>query len=101
MADARHSGRRRRLADTGSDYRWYVDPLDGTTNFAHGFPVFCVSMGLEYKGNSSLAWFTIRRATKCLLLNPDGGAFLNQQRIHVSKIAKLNGMPGRNRLSQP
>src|SRR6202453_5395784 len=35
------------LLDTGSDYRWYVDPLDGTTNFAHGFPVFCVSMGLD------------------------------------------------------
>src|SRR6202049_4033719 len=39
------------LHDTGSDYRWYVDPLDGTTNFAHGFPVFCVSIGLDYKGN--------------------------------------------------
>src|SRR5579862_4508038 len=38
------------LQDTGSDYRWYVDPLDGTTNFAHGFPVFCVSMALEHKG---------------------------------------------------
>lgn len=34
---------------SGSDYRWYVDPLDGTTNFAHTFPVFCVSLGLEYK----------------------------------------------------
>src|SRR5579885_3521177 len=37
------------LLDTGSEYRWYVDPLDGTTNFAHGFPVFCVSMALEFK----------------------------------------------------
>jgi myo-inositol-1(or 4)-monophosphatase len=35
------------LSDRGSEYRWYVDPLDGTTNFAHGFPVFCVSMALE------------------------------------------------------
>ncbi len=34
----------------GSELRWFVDPLDGTTNFAHGFPVFCVSMGLERKG---------------------------------------------------
>ena len=42
-------GEEQGLIDTGSDYRWYVDPLDGTTNFAHGFPVFCVSMGLEYK----------------------------------------------------
>src|SRR5204862_3509648 len=35
--------------ETGSDFRWYVDPLDGTTNFAHGYPVFCVSIALEYK----------------------------------------------------
>ena len=32
------------------EFRWYVDPLDGTTNFAHGFPQFCVSMGLEQRG---------------------------------------------------
>ena len=31
----------------GSEFRWYVDPLDGTTNFAHGFPAFCVMLGLE------------------------------------------------------
>lgn len=37
--------------ETGSDWRWYVDPLDGTTNFAHGFPVFCVSLGLEHRGD--------------------------------------------------
>ncbi len=39
-------GTRERLA---SEYRWYIDPLDGTTNFAHGFPHFCVSMGLEHR----------------------------------------------------
>src|SRR5512142_3216717 len=38
--------------ESGSDYRWYIDPLDGTTNFAHGFPVFCVSLGLQRKGES-------------------------------------------------
>ena len=43
-------GEEQGLSDQGSDYRWYVDPLDGTTNFAHGYPVFCVSMGLEYQG---------------------------------------------------
>jgi myo-inositol-1(or 4)-monophosphatase len=42
-------GEEQGLSDRGSDYRWYIDPLDGTTNFAHGFPVFCVSMGLEYQ----------------------------------------------------
>src|SRR3954463_4917101 len=33
----------------GSDYKWYIDPLDGTTNFAHGFPFFCVSRGFPHK----------------------------------------------------
>src|SRR3954469_18972698 len=33
--------------DTGADYRWYIDPLDGTTNFAHGYPVFCTSIAVE------------------------------------------------------
>src|SRR6516162_8264775 len=43
-------GEEQGLKDSGSEYRWYVDPLDGTTNFAHGFPVFAVSMAIEYKG---------------------------------------------------
>ena len=40
-------GEEQGLSDRGSEYRWYVDPLDGTTNFAHGYPVFCVSLALE------------------------------------------------------
>src|SRR5277367_5893150 len=43
-------GEEQGLNDQGSEYRWYVDPLDGTTNFAHGFPVFCVSIALEHHG---------------------------------------------------
>jgi myo-inositol-1(or 4)-monophosphatase len=43
-------GEEQGLNDQGSEYRWYVDPLDGTTNFAHGYPVFCVSLGLEQRG---------------------------------------------------
>lgn len=46
-------GEEQGLSDQGSDYRWYVDPLDGTTNFAHGYPVFCVSIGLEHRGSES------------------------------------------------
>src|ERR1700722_17658189 len=45
-------GEEQGLTDQGSDYRWYVDPLDGTTNFAHGYPVFCVSMALEHRAES-------------------------------------------------
>jgi myo-inositol-1(or 4)-monophosphatase len=40
-------GEEQGLTDQGSEYRWYVDPLDGTTNFAHGYPVFCVSLAVE------------------------------------------------------
>ena len=36
-------------SDPAADYRWYVDPLDGTTNFAHGYPVFCISIALVRK----------------------------------------------------
>src|SRR6516165_8706020 len=46
-------GEEQGLEDRGSEYRWYVDPLDGTTNFAHGFPVFAVSLGLEYRSAES------------------------------------------------
>src|SRR6202158_1542687 len=36
--------------ETGSDYKWYVDPLDGTTNFAHGYPLFCFSLPVAFRG---------------------------------------------------
>ena len=42
-----------------SPYRWIIDPLDGTTNYAHGFPVYCVSIALEKEGTLSWAWSTI------------------------------------------
>src|SRR5436190_18427865 len=38
------------LSESNSEYRWIVDPLDGTSNYAHGYPVCCVSIGLEYQG---------------------------------------------------
>jgi myo-inositol-1(or 4)-monophosphatase len=99
-----------------SEYRWYVDPLDGTTNFAHGFPAFCVILGLE-------------RRQKGLALDADGeivagviydplrdemfvaekgqGAWLNGRRVHVSKIARLQesltgtGFPSKKRHDSP
>src|SRR5437899_1917757 len=77
------------LVDNNSDYRWYVDPLDGTTNFAHGFPVFCVSLGLEYK--KRLVAGVVYDPTRDELFTAEQGrgAYLNQERIHVSKIANL------------
>src|SRR5689334_10382984 len=42
------------LHETSSEYRWVIDPLDGTTNYAHGFPIFAVSIALELKGETIL-----------------------------------------------
>ena len=94
-------GEEQGLVDTGSDYRWYVDPLDGTTNFAHGFPVFCVSLGLEHKHQRIAGVVYDPTRDELFAAEQGSGAFLNQQRIQVSKIAKLSEMPGGHRLSQP
>jgi len=95
------------LRDTGSEYRWYVDPLDGTTNFAHGFPVFCVSMALQYK-NERIAGLCYDPTRDELFTAERGkGAHLNTRRIHVSKVDKLveslvgTGFPSHKRHKNP
>jgi myo-inositol-1(or 4)-monophosphatase len=73
-----------------SDYCWHVDPLDGTTNFAHKFPVFCVTLGLAYK--DEIVAGVVYDPTREEMFNAEqgAGAFLNGQRIHVSKYGKLS-----------
>jgi len=93
--------------DTGSDYKWYVDPLDGTTNFAHGYPVFCVSMALEYKGTRIAGVIYDPTRDELFSAEKGKGAYLNQQQIHVSKISKLaeslvaTGFPSHKRHKNP
>ncbi len=98
------------------EYRWYVDPLDGTTNFAHSFPVFCVSMGLERR-TPSLAASQDGELIAGIVYDPlrdelftterGKGAYLNGARIHVSRIADLaeallaTGFPSRKRHDNP
>src|SRR5207245_6880788 len=77
------------LTSSGSEYRWYVDPLDGTTNFAHGYPVFCVSMALEHKGQMVAGVIYDPTRDELFAAEKGSGAYLNQQRIHVSKIDNL------------
>jgi len=70
---------------TDSDYCWYVDPLDGTTNFAHGFPVFCVTLALAYR-DETVAGVVYDPARDELFTAERGeGAYLNHKRIHVSR----------------
>src|SRR5215831_15343989 len=75
--------------ESGSDYRWYVDPLDGTTNFAHGFPVFCVSMALEFKGRRIAGVIYDPTRDELFAAELGSGAYLNEERIQVSKTDKL------------
>lgn len=86
-----------------SEFCWYVDPLDGTTNFAHGFPVFCVSLALEQNGQLLVGVIhdPLRRET--FWCQRGQGAFLNGRPIRVSKVSKLErallatGFPSRKR----
>ncbi|MGC8548637.1 MAG: inositol monophosphatase family protein [Acidobacteriaceae bacterium] len=99
-----------------SEYRWYIDPLDGTTNFAHGFPVFCVSMGLEHRPaglpedqDGTLIAAVIYDPTRDELFTAERGkgAYLNGKPIHVSQTPVLaeslvaTGFPSRKRHANP
>jgi myo-inositol-1(or 4)-monophosphatase len=107
-----------------SEFRWYVDPLDGTTNFAHGFPAFCVVMGLERRKQKQ-----VLRSAQDDNVEEDGemvagviydplrdemfaaergkGAWLNGKAIHVSKTKRLQealsatGFPSQKRHRSP
>src|SRR5437016_6104815 len=83
-------GEEQGLIDTGSEYRWYVDPLDGTTNFAHGFPVFCVSMALEHKNQSIAGVVYDPTRDEMFSAERGSGGYLNQPRIQGSRTAKLS-----------
>ena len=75
---------------TDSDYCWYVDPLDGTTNFAHGFPVFCVTLGLAYRGEvvAGVVYDSIHE--ELFTAERGSGAYLNNQRIRASKVPSIS-----------
>src|SRR6266481_2204235 len=75
--------------EQGSDYKWYVDPLDGTTNFAHGFPVFCVSLGLTHKGELIAGVIFDPTRNEFFAAERGSGAFLNGSVIPVSKTKNL------------
>src|SRR5277367_3853936 len=75
--------------ESRSEYRWYVDPLDGTTNFAHGYPVYNVTLGLEKAGEMIAGVIFDPSRDELFSCEKGGGAFLNGMRIHVSKSPKL------------
>jgi myo-inositol-1(or 4)-monophosphatase len=104
-------GEEQGLRDRDSEYRWYVDPLDGTTNFAHGYPVFCVSLALERRSPDSAdrVAAVVYDPTRDELFSAarGRGATLNGRPIHVSKETQLSaclvatGFPSYKRHKNP
>ncbi len=74
----------------GAEWRWIIDPLDGTTNYAHGYPRFCVSIGVEQRGTRSVGVVYDPLLDELFHAVRGGGAFLNQRRIGVSDETRLD-----------
>jgi len=72
-----------------SAYRWIIDPLDGTVNYSHGFPFYCVSIGLEYNGEPMLGVVYDPERRELFAAALGQGSFLNGKRIHVSSQKNL------------
>jgi len=73
----------------GSDFVWIIDPLDGTTNFIHGFPVYCVSIALAVKGKVEQAVVYDPTRNDMFCATKGRGAYMNDRRIRVSKRTRL------------
>jgi len=86
-----------------ADYCWYVDPLDGTTNFAHGFPAFNITLGLARAGEmvAGVVYDPIHQ--ELFTAERGAGAYLNNRRVHVSRTGRMaeslssSGFPSRKR----
>jgi myo-inositol-1(or 4)-monophosphatase len=72
-----------------SSYRWIIDPLDGTTNYAHHLPLFCVSIGLENEGKIILGGIYNPISDELFFAEKGRGAFLNGKKIKVSQTKRL------------
>lgn len=72
-------------------FKWIIDPLDGTTNFAHAFPAYAVSIGVEYQGRCLLGVVFDPSRQELFVAEAGGGATLNGKPIQVSRTPKLDG----------
>ena len=84
---AEESGQQHGNAD--SDFVWIIDPLDGTTNFIHGFPVYCVSIALSVRGKIEQAVVYDPSRNDLFTATRGRGAFMNDRRIRVSKRIRM------------
>ena len=79
------------IVEGGNEWRWVIDPLDGTTNFSHGYPCFCVSIALEKIGEGAqIGVIYDPTRDEMFAAEKGGGATLNGRKIHVSEVEDLN-----------
>ena len=76
--------------EKGSDFCWIIDPIDGTTNYAHNFPVFCVSIAMAFENEIKLGVIYDPMREEMFTAVKDNGAVLNKKRIHVSSVRELD-----------
>jgi myo-inositol-1(or 4)-monophosphatase len=72
-----------------AEYRWVIDPLDGTTNFIHGFPQYCVSIAVQHRGATAHGVVYDPGKNELFTASKGRGAFLDDRRIRVSRCAHL------------
>ncbi|MCZ2136604.1 MAG: inositol monophosphatase, partial [Burkholderiales bacterium] len=77
-------------ASGASEHVWIIDPLDGTTNFIHGFPQYCVSIAQQHRGVLQHAVIYDPTRNELFTASKGAGAFLNERRIRVTKRSKMN-----------
>jgi myo-inositol-1(or 4)-monophosphatase len=75
----------------GNDFQWIIDPLDGTTNYLHGFPQFAVSIALRHRGQLESAVVYDPMREEMYTADRGGGAFLNDRRLRVTQRKDLHG----------
>ena len=75
----------------GNDFVWVIDPLDGTTNFIHGFPQYAVSIALKYKGRIEVGVVYDPLRDELFTAKRGGGAMLNNRRIRVTGLSSMKG----------
>ncbi len=85
---AEESGRTQ--GQKNASYVWIIDPLDGTTNFIHGFPVYCVSIALQIEGKIEHALVFDPTRNDLFIASKGRGAYLNNQRLRVSSRSRLS-----------
>ena len=76
--------------NNSSEYKWVIDPLDGTTNFVHNLPIFAVSIGLQQNNRTICAVVYNPAADKCFYAEKDKGAYLNEDKLSVTSSITLS-----------